>query len=80
MLVMGRGELIGSLSFLSKDLSRSSYRCGKYHSTIKAMTAHKKKCDGTEADDDEEDDEDEEESNEDDDDEENYVEMDFIGR
>ena len=27
MLVTGVGELIGSLSFLSKDLSRSSYLC-----------------------------------------------------
>ena len=53
---------------------RTSWKCGKYHPTIKAMTAHKRLSGGGVEDDesDKDDDEDEEEADE------YYVETEFV--
>ena len=54
---------------------RTCWKCGKYHSTIKAMNSCKRTCDGYEDESDDEDSvEDEDKKNEED-----YINVDFIG-
>ena len=59
---------------LRSTIQKRTCKSGKYHSTIKVTSSHKKRCDGYEDEsDNEKPDEDEDEENE-----ENYIEVEFI--
>ena len=63
---------------------RTCWKCGKYHSTIKAMTAHKRICDsgvgaGIDIDDDDDESDDDDDDDEEEEADEDYVEVEFVG-